>query len=370
MIERMTLPSPALPPRERTRTGTALAIGALAAGLVALLTSIVSVRYAFGGPLVAAFVGIVAVLLAITAISAKQRPLGAAVVGLVAGALALLLSLGVAWGAQFTRPGSPGQAQAPERAPSDDSEGSDRARGGITAAWPDRMATGGVVFGADLMPLDTGVRSSGEAPIPFASHRGTDPVDIILYVDYRCPHCQSFERTHADTLAAIVSNGEATLEIKPLTFLDSVSEGSDYSSRAAGLLACAADEQPESAWSIHEMLLNPNIQPPAPGVGHDDVFLLAAADYALGGSGDPSSSDSPLNARLQRCVAESRFVPFVQELNAWTFSNPVPGADPELRVEGTPLAVVAGKPFLGAPTDRAAFREFLLSQGIQLGVGQ
>lgn len=328
------------------------AVLALGTGSAALFSAVIAIAYIPLVVIASVVFGLAAVALGIMALLAKHRPAAASTIGLVAGALALVVSLSLFAVIQITDQTWSGEQ--PETPTS-----------GVTGTSPLNMASGGAVLGEGMLPLETKPLEPGSTPVPHQVDRGNDPVDIMLYVDYRCPHCSVFELANSATLQAAVESGQATLEIRPLTFMDRFSSGSAYSSRAANLFACTVQEQPEHAWQIHNMLLNPEIQPADQGAGPSDEFLLSAADIAVGGEGDPSDSSSPLTQELQTCALDGVFMPFVQSMNDWTFDNPVPGAtEPSLEVEGTPLAVVGGDVFTGDVQNAQEFRTFLEQQGV------
>lgn len=260
--------------------------------------------------------------------------------------------------------GDAGRIAAPaptEQSP--ESEPSETTPGARSVQWPANMVTGGVLFTGDTSSADgVGVVVS-DAPDDNAQPVPLDPAHIgaehhiRVYLDYRCPYCAAFEHASADTLEQAIVSGSAVVELHPLTFLDRVSEGSYYSSRAAGALACVADAQPAGAWAAHQALLDPGFQPAEGGPGHDNAAILAELDRATDG----------LNDEARSCIEAERFVPFSQALNDWVFANPVPNAkDPGLQVTGTPLVVVDGVPYPGDPADATAFRAFLQQQGVSL----
>ena len=229
--------------------------------------------------------------------------------------------------------------------------------------WPANMVTGGVLFSGDDEGDGIGVIASeapedNALPVPLDASEIGAQHHIRVYLDYRCPFCARFEDANAATLERAVQGGGAVLELHPLTFLDRVSQGSYYSSRSAGALACVADAQPEVAWRAHSALIDPDFQPAENGPGHDNAAILDELDRATGG----------LNGDASSCIEQERFVPFTQALNDWVFANPVPGAvDPELMVTGTPLVLVDGVPYPGDPGNSASFQAFLEQQGVELG---
>lgn len=227
----------------------------------------------------------------------------------------------------------------------------------IDSASPKGLASGGAVFGEGMLPIETPALPAGSVPVPHEVDRAAGEIDIMVYVDYRCPHCMVFEQTNAATIEAAVATGQATFEVRPLTFMDRYAEGSAYSSRAAGVLACTVENQPESAWLIHSLLLNPNIQPSGEGPGHDNATLVELVDLATNGA----------TPELKSCIEDETFVQYVGEVNDWTFAHPVPGAvDSDLMVQGTPLVVVAGIVYEGSVEDPAKFKQFLIDMGVAI----
>jgi hypothetical protein len=314
----------------------------MALGLVALLTAAVSAFYFSFFALLGALLGIVAIVLGIVALVKRSRPAAASVTGLVAGALAVI----VAFVAGILALGALLSSDAPS---SDEGSGwsPETEQEEVLLEWPANMATGGVVFeqGESSDPV---VRSSGApadgVPETSSVDREGDVADIMLYFDYRCPHCIDFEDANGALLTDLVSSGAATLEIVPLSFVDST-----YSPPMAGALACVVDGQPEGAWAAHTALLGTETRVADP----TSEVLVSVIDSAIGGI-DPAVSD---------CIETQRFVPFIRGLDTWVTSNPVPNAlDASLRVTGTPLVVVNGVPYPGAPSDGAAFTQFIEDQ--------
>lgn len=335
-----------------------LAIFSMALGLTALLTLIVSFWSLRIGLLPAAFLGMIAVILGCTAISLRQRPLVATATGIGAGSLTVVLALVFGYYAQPVV--SPDTATGTDPSPAPTPQGTV-----IDATFPANMVSGGVRFDSDFTPHTSAPLEPGSVPAPHEAN-ADGAVEIIVYVDYRCPHCLSFDQVHAATLDSVVSSGQASLEIRPLTFLDRADE-TRYSSRAANLFACTVDTQPADAWAVHKMLLHPTIQPQGQAASPSDEFLLAAADVALGGSGDYTESSSPISSTLRDCVADGRFMPFAQAMTEWTFEHPIIGAlDSSLRVDGTPYVLVAGEHYPGSAHDPEAFQSFLTTQGLIL----
>lgn len=334
---------------ETAKPGKGLGIAAMCLGLAGLLTAVVAAFYFGTAALVGGALGFAALILGVIALVKKQRPIATSLTGLISGALAVLLGLVVGVLSIGILALSALDSNADTAAGTNDWQEESEEPVSLIE-WPANMATGGIVFGEQLDPRRSEPLQPGEAPATPEVNRESGQLDIRLYVDYRCPYCALFEQANGPALAELVSDGAATLEVIPLTFLDRVSAGSFYSSRAASAIACVVDGQPEAAWAAHSALLDPAVQPAEGGVGLSNKQLAQVLHEAVGG----------LNGMTSSCVESERFASFAQALNSWVFSNPVPGAvDPTLQVTGTPFVVVNGEPYTGDPADAAAFKEFL-----------
>lgn len=332
--------------------GRGLAIAAMAVGLVAILTTAVAAFYFSVFVLLGALIGLVAIVLGIIALVIRQRPKGASITGLVAGALALILAIatGSVALAAMIMPDGPsagsGDASA-EPQPSDPGDDSES-----LLVWPANMATGGLAFGPGAELLASPALETGATPAPLPVARNGEeaaaPNDVHLYVDYRCPHCAEFEQTNGGLLEEALQAGTITVEVTPLAFVDR-----NRSALASAAMACIADAQPEVAWAAHETLLGPAAQADADGSAAGLATLLDGALSDVGG----------LSGEAGECIQSEHFVPFAQALSDWGLANPVPNAsDPSLTVSATPTILVNGVPYQGSLVDPAEFRAFLDEQ--------
>lgn len=326
--------------------GKALAITAMALGLVALLTVLVSVFYF--SPIIAysaATIGAAAVIVAVIALVRRSRPVGAGVTGVVTGALSLIVvsvlaMLGaLAQTAPLVEAAAPG-AEGEQWSPDSPQES--------LVDWPANMATGGIIFSGpgDPRPMPSDPLTPGTAPQANAVDRDAAN-DLLIYVDYSCPHCAAFEQGNGEFMTQVLTDDVATIEIVPLSFMDRASTN-EYSSRAAGAVACLVDAQPEAAWAGHSALLNPDLQPNgAAGLTNDEI--IAVFEQAVG----------EVNPEAADCIRTERFTVFAKALNEWVFQNAVPNANVEgARIEGTPSVFVNGEFFPGSPDDTADFQAF------------
>ncbi|MEV6845932.1 thioredoxin domain-containing protein [Actinoplanes sp. NPDC051411] len=71
---------------------------------------------------------------------------------------------------------------------------------------------------------------------------GTGPVKVDLYEDFMCPICHNFENQTGATIKQLVSQNKITVQYHTVAILDDSSNGTKYSTRAAGAAAAAATE--------------------------------------------------------------------------------------------------------------------------------
>jgi protein-disulfide isomerase len=79
---------------------------------------------------------------------------------------------------------------------------------------------------------------------------GDGPVDVTVWEDFQCPFCKSFEQANGDMLRQRVDDGDITMTIHPLSFLDD-KLGNDSSSEAANAFGCVVDAGQKEALDYH-----------------------------------------------------------------------------------------------------------------------
>ena len=167
---------------------------------------------------------------------------------------------------------------------------------------PLNMMSGGVTFTKDLKVVPTDrLEDPAAARVAPEADRTKLPLDVTVYVDYMCPACGAFEQQHGTMLENYVGSGDVELRIFPINFLDSQSLGTKYSTRAANLMACVVDQQPDVAFALHTRLLSAAVQPSEQTPGLSDKELVAQAE-AAGAKAD---------GKLQSCMRDRSFAGFV-----------------------------------------------------------
>jgi protein-disulfide isomerase len=168
------------------------------------------------------------------------------------------------------------------------------------------------------------VPATGTAAGAVVVGRPDAPVTVTVYLDYLCPYCGRFEKANADELERLIAAGTMRLELHPLAFLDRLSAGTRYSTRAANAVATVADEAPERVLALNRALYARRPAEGSPGLDDDTIAAIAA------------------EAGVERVVTDrfrlGRFAPWVAAGNA---------SAADAGVSGTPTVRINGKAFTG-----------------------
>ncbi|MDQ1606115.1 MAG: hypothetical protein QOJ18_482 [Microbacteriaceae bacterium] len=202
---------------------------------------------------------------------------------------------------------------------------------------PLNMASDGITIGQNFKAVSTGALQPGDKPVASAS---TSPnvINISVYVDYQCPLCGTFEKTNAQQIATWVKSGAATIEIHPISFLDSQSLGQKYSTRAANAAACVANFSPNSFFQFNALLFENQPKEQTPGL--PDAKLVALAKQA---------KVTHLTA-IDTCVDHQTFKSWVNASTA------------RAKVTTTPTIVVNGAKYTGSMKSANEFSQFVNAQ--------
>lgn len=136
-------------------------------------------------------------------------------------------------------------------------------------------------------------------------------VDMLVFTDYRCPHCMVFERDVMPELETLVADGSLRLTLVPVAML-----GEDSALVAASAL-CAARQGEAAFTRLHKPLFD------LPGVNQQALVELAAR-YQV--------RPQP----LRECLEEGKAAGEVDENTRRAR---------ELGLRGTPTVVVEGKAY-------------------------
>ncbi|CAN5289116.1 hypothetical protein BH11ACT3_BH11ACT3_15620 [soil metagenome] len=221
-----------------------------------------------------------------------------------------------------------------------------------TGPGPINMASDGVVLTgtADgLQVVSTASQAADVDAIPTDTSKLDTQVNIVEYVDLLCPFCQQFEATNGGTIESLVQGGFASVEIHPISILDSSSLGTKYSTRAASAMGCVANYEPESFLDVMAAMYATGTQPAEQTAG------LTNAEIA-----DVVASAGVTSDKVSKCITDETFTGWV------TAATNRALADPDLKNAqggfGTPTILVNGARYEGSLTDAAAFSTFVAAQ--------
>lgn len=189
----------------------------------------------------------------------------------------------------------------------------------------------GVDDGGKPLVAPAGATAQGALRVGQASA----PVRLEVFLDYMCPFCGRFERANGAEVERLVAEGTVRLELYPLAFLDRVSAGTRYSTRAANAVATVADRAPERLLAFHTALFAHQPEEGDPGPTDDEI-----GDLALG-AGVPEAVVSTFS--------EGIFQPWIATFTETAFNNAIT-ATPTVRVNGK---VVAGDLYTAGALTRA-----------------
>ncbi len=169
---------------------------------------------------------------------------------------------------------------------------------------------------------------------PGAEAEAGKPVKVVIYIDFICPVCKSFEAQYNDLLTQQRNDGKITVEYRPLGFLDSRST-TNYSSRAANAAACVVNESPEKYKDFIDVLFEK--QPAEGTAGLPDTELKKMATDVGAKS-------------IDTCVDEKTYRPYVKHT---TLEAAAVG------VTGTPSVFVEGQQWGKGDSAQTPFEQFL-----------
>jgi protein-disulfide isomerase len=221
---------------------------------------------------------------------------------------------------------------------------------GIRPAGPGplNMLSDGIKIGENFEAVKTSALQPGRDPLPHQRDDASDVIDIQIYVDYMCPVCGAFEAENHEQIAKLVESGRATIEIHPISFLDNVSQGTKYSTRAANAAACVANFDPNSFFDFHAALFENQPKERTEGLTNGELHQRAVS------VGVSSASD------IKECINEGRFSDWVEDATQRARNGPIAFSNIE-KVEGTPTVLVNGQKFnYSSPFSAEEFAAFII----------
>lgn len=144
------------------------------------------------------------------------------------------------------------------------------------------------------------------------------PVTLVMFSDYQCPYCASWNQDTLPAMMDYVDSGDLRIEMRDLAVFGEESERAARAAYAAGLQ--------DKYWDFHNALFEGGEHPPKSELD-DDSLVSVAKDLGL----DPTKFKGDMNS----VEAHDEF-----DANAQEGSS--------LGVASTPTFVIGGKPLVGA----------------------
>ncbi|QUL79424.1 MULTISPECIES: thioredoxin domain-containing protein [unclassified Brevibacterium] len=221
------------------------------------------------------------------------------------------------------------------------------------AVSPENYVAGGLTVGKDNTPVQPLKMPEGEEsdlPAPSEAGANENAATVTVYIDFQCPGCKAFEEGNSSMLKKLADEGTIVVDYKPVSFLDRMSSGNEYSTRSANLAACVVDSQPEVAVDLFDALFAQ--QPEEGGDGRTDAELLKVAEDAGVDTSKALSADP--KQTVESCVSEKTFEKFVEQSSQNALDS---------GVEATPWVLINGEKTENTSDSQALATEILKAAG-------
>ena len=151
---------------------------------------------------------------------------------------------------------------------------------------------------------------------------GSGEQTLDTYIDFMCPICNQFESTFGDEILDLVNDGTITLNIHPIAILDSRSQGTKFSTRAANAMYCVAEADPDAAVPFMQAVFKNQPAENSTGLTDDQILEIAKSVGVEG---------------IDSCVTDGTYKKFVTSM---TEKTPIAPGSSGI---GTPTVAVNGE---------------------------
>ncbi|WP_159500197.1 DsbA family protein [Microbacterium sp. 18062] len=104
---------------------------------------------------------------------------------------------------------------------------------------------------------------------------GTGENTVDTYVDFMCPYCNQFEQTEGPVIQDLIASGDITLNVHPVAILDRLSQGTEFSSRAASAMYAVAAADPANAYAFLQAMYENQPDENSTGLTDDQIVQIA-----------------------------------------------------------------------------------------------
>ncbi|GAA2962085.1 DsbA family protein [Microbacterium schleiferi] len=173
--------------------------------------------------------------------------------------------------------------------------------------------------------------ASAPGPVPAAANINTEtgaiavgdgPNSVDTYIDFMCPICNQFEQAEGETIQQLLDDGSITLNIHPVSILDRVSQGTEFSTRSASAAYCVAESDPDAVLDFVRAMYAQQPAESSPGLTDEEIVAIAESAGATNSSA---------------CITDGTYMDFATAMTRNLPTNPANGS------AGTPTLVVNGE---------------------------
>jgi protein-disulfide isomerase len=154
---------------------------------------------------------------------------------------------------------------------------------------------------------------------------GSGSKTMDTYIDFMCPICGQFEQSYGSSIQGLVSDGTITLNVHPIAILDSRSQGTDYSSRAASAMYAVADADASKAYAFMQAMFQNQPEEGSAGLTDDQIIGIA------------EGAGVTVTDALKRDITSHKYAKYVQSM---TPKTPIAPSSTGI---GTPTIAINGK---------------------------
>src|SRR5690625_4777278 len=143
-------------------------------------------------------------------------------------------------------------------------------------------------------------------------------VEAVVYADYMCPICNSFEEVNSADLAELIETDGVVVSYFPLSFLDRSAQGTKFSTRSSNAAMCVTDGAKDSFIEFHEAMFANQPEQRTPGMTNEEI-----ADLAVAAGADDS---------VRQCILDEEFDDYVEAITQHASSKHDVTGTPTVRI--------------------------------------
>ncbi|HJA05497.1 MAG TPA: thioredoxin domain-containing protein [Candidatus Microbacterium stercoravium] len=171
-----------------------------------------------------------------------------------------------------------------------------------------------------------------------------DPIELEIYMDYMSPDAGDIGTELLPQIYDLLDEGVVTLDVHPVSLLAGQSNGTQYSTRAAGAVMCVVSGAPEAFRDVNQVLLTEQPQLSTEGYTDEELAQIAADAGAEG---------------VNSCIMERKYASWVSDATDRAADGALLGTEGVQL--GEALVLVDGELYDGSLADAGEFTQFLLT---------